>query len=35
MTYYSILVVLGLAMGGLLELLGPEIGCAFPMYTPE
>ena len=22
-------------MGGLLELLGPEIGCAFPMYTPE
>ena len=22
-------------MGGLLELLGPDIGCAFPMYTPE
>ena len=33
--YYSLLVVMGLAMGGLLELMGPDVGCAFPIYTPE
>ena len=33
--YNSLLVVMGLAMGGLLELMGPDVGCAFPIYTPE
>ena len=31
----SLLVVLGLAMGGLLELAGPDFGCSFPEFTPE